>query len=134
MEYRTVKYQFLNQDSTIVAKIDDDDVSRLSCSIENPEYLAGLAEGNTPEPYVPPPAPPVTEVTALQGLLAIDHAGLSVEYTVWANSPLRTFAQKAFINKAQTWKRNDPTLIAAATELGLSDGQLDALFTLASNL
>lgn len=97
-------------------------------------YLIWLSEGNIPEPYVPPPAPPVTEVTALQGLLAIDHAGLSVEYTVWANSPLRTFAQKAFIDKAQTWKRNDPTLIAAATDLGLSDGQLDALFTLASNL
>lgn len=98
------------------------------------EYLVWLAEGNTPEPYVPPPAPPVTEVTALQGLLAIDHAGLSVEYTVWANSPLRTFAQKAFINKAQTWRRDDPTLITAATDIGLSEGQLDALFTLASNL
>ena len=98
------------------------------------EYLIWLSEGNTPEPYVPPPVPPVTEVTALQGLLDIDHAGLSVEYTVWSNSPLRTFAQKAFIDKAQTWKRNDPTLIAAATDIGLSEGQLDALFTLASNL
>lgn len=97
-------------------------------------YLTWLAEGNIPEPYVPPPTPPVTEVTALQGLLAIDHAGLSVEYAVWANSPLRTFAQKAFIDKAQMWKRNDPTLIAAATDIGLSEGQLDALFTLASNL
>lgn len=98
------------------------------------EYLAWLSEGNIPEPYVPPPPEPVTQVTALQGLLAIDHAGLSLEYTLWANSPLRTFAQKAFIDKAQVWKRDDPTLVAAATDLGISSDQLDALFMLASNL
>lgn len=97
-------------------------------------YLTWLAEGNTPEPYVAPAPPSITAVTALQGLLAIDQAGLSLAYTLWADSPLRSFAQKAFINKAQTWKRDDPTLVAAATELGLSEGQLDSLFLLASNL
>lgn len=129
-----MKYQFIDSDSLVVAKIDDDNVSRMSCSVENPEYLTWLAEDNTPEPYVAPLPAPITAVTALQGLLAIDQAGLSLAYTLWADSPLRTFAQKAFINKAQTWKRDDPTLVAAATELGLSEGQLDSLFLLASNL
>lgn len=87
--------------------------------------------------YVPPPPAPVQvpqEVSALQGLLAIDAAGLAEVYEAWAHSPDRTFAQKAFINKAQTWKRSDPTLSAAAADIGLTEANLDALFTAASSL
>ena len=70
--------------------------------------------------------------TPLQGLLAIDRAGLSATYEAWAASPERTFAQRAFVDKAQTWRRNDPTLIEAATDIGLSSAQLDDLFALAA--
>ena len=34
----------------ILARIDDDNVCRLTCTEQNPEYLAWLAEGNTPLP------------------------------------------------------------------------------------
>lgn len=125
-------YQIVSEDGSRVKTVDNGIVT--CTQSDDPRYLTWLSEGNTPEPYVPPPTPPVTAVTALQGLLAIDHAGLSVEYTVWSNSPLRTFAQKAFINKAQTWRRNDRTLNTAAADLGISSEQLDALFVLASNL
>lgn len=67
-------------------------------------------------------------IEALNGLLVLDQAGLSAAYTAWANAPERTFAQRAFINKAMTWRRDDPTLNAAATDLGLSSAQVDALF------
>ena len=33
----------------ILARIDDDGKCRLTCTEQNPEYLAWLAEGNTPE-------------------------------------------------------------------------------------
>lgn len=33
----------------IYAKIDDDGISRQSCTEDNPDYLKWLAEGNTPE-------------------------------------------------------------------------------------
>ena len=34
----------------ILARIDDDNVCRLTCTEQHPEYLAWVAEGNTPLP------------------------------------------------------------------------------------
>lgn len=81
-----------------------------------------------------PPEPPVTipqEITPLQGLLALDAAGVSAAYEAWASGPARTFAERAFINKAQTWRRNDPVLAGAAIALGITEEQLDGLFVMA---
>ena len=86
--------------------------------------------------FVPPPVvipPPIApRVAALQWLLAIDQAGLSTQYDAWVADPARTFAQKAFIAKAVTWRRNDPTLQAAGLALGLTSQQLDELFAAAA--
>lgn len=84
-------------------------------------------------------APPVivvvpTEVPALSGLLAIDAAGLASAYTDWADSMDRTFAERAFIDKATVWRRNDPVLLAGAAALGLTSQNLDDLFVLAAGL
>jgi hypothetical protein len=73
-------------------------------------------------------------ITPLQGLRAIDAAGLSDIYSVWANSQDRTFLERAFIDKAQTWQRNDSVLVAGASAIGLTDDQLDQLFRTASQL
>jgi hypothetical protein len=43
-----MNYKYLTE--TTLAKIDNDGLSRLSCSIENPEFQAWLSEGNTPLP------------------------------------------------------------------------------------
>lgn len=59
---------------TVLAKIDDDGISRMSCSIENLEYLIWLSEGNTPTPADPIPEP--LELTPQQKL---ENAGLSVD-------------------------------------------------------
>lgn len=53
-------YKYLND--SVVAKIDDDGLSRMSCTIENPEYLAWIAEGNTPEPADPVPNPRIEQI------------------------------------------------------------------------
>ena len=79
----------------------------------------------------PPPSVPQS-ITALQGLKAIDHFGLASQYDAWANDPARTFLQLAFINKAQTWERDDETLISAATSFGLTSDQVDSMFVWAA--
>lgn len=67
-------YQFIDSTNTVVAKIDDDGISRMSCTINNPDYLVWLSEGNTPEPADPIPEP--LELTPQQKL---ENAGLSVD-------------------------------------------------------
>ncbi|MBF57744.1 MAG: hypothetical protein CME80_08500 [Halomonas sp.] len=82
----------------------------------------------------PPPTQVPDSVPALNALLALDGAGLSDAYNEWANDPARTFAEQAFINKAQNWRRDDPTLNAAGDALGLSEEQKDQLFIAADQL
>lgn len=78
-----------------------------------------------PGPLAPLPA---TEITAIQGLKAIDHFGLSAEYELWAADPARTFLERTFINREPIWRRDDATLNAAAIHLGLTAAQVDAMF------
>lgn len=84
----------------------------------------------------PAPSGPVVPdaVEPLQGLLALDAFGMAAAYETWAASPDRTFAERAFINRAQTWRRNDPILQGAAEVLGLTAEQLDAVFIKAATL
>jgi len=39
-----------NEDGTIFARIDDDGLCRVTCTAQNPEFKAWVAEGNTPLP------------------------------------------------------------------------------------
>ena len=106
--------------------------------VDYPFSVIGQYEISEDDSLAPPPpvAPePVPEsVTALQGLLVLDQFGMAAAYEAWANAPERTFAQRAFINKAQTWKRDDPTLTQAAADMGLTPEQLDTMFREAAKL
>lgn len=84
----------------------------------------------------PAPPPPVVpqSIEPLQGLLALDAAGLADDYEAWATDPARTFAEKAFIQRAQVWRRDDPLLCAAIAALGMTPAQGDDLFIWAATL
>ena len=97
------------------------------------EYLEWLAEGNEPEPYVAPPAPPVTQVTAYQAKIQLSRSGLydSVVTTVnTSDNPELKIAWEV----ATTFERNSQFILALQPELGLTDAQVDDLFQQASQI
>ena len=101
--------------------------------VDGPGEWRCYSPGEIVRPVVPENPVP-QQVDALQGLKAIDQAGLSAAYEAWASDPGRTFLEKAFIAREQRWRRDDPTLLAGAAALGLTGEQLDQLFVLAATL
>jgi len=73
-------------------------------------------------------------VTPLQGLLALEAAGLAEVYSAWSSDAARSFSQRAFIDRATLWRRDSETIAAAAADLGITSTELDALFVLAATL
>jgi hypothetical protein len=66
---------------------------------------------------------------------AIAAAGLAQAFLTWKASldPLHDFEAIAFLDKAQSWRADNPILITALETLGVAD-QKDALFELAASL
>lgn len=74
------------------------------------------------------------EVSAFQAHAAIARSGLydPVEALMWhEDTPLET---KLAWNKAQSFKRLSPTVLAMSAALGLTDKQIDELFALAATI
>ena len=74
-------------------------------------------------------------ISALQGMRAIKAAGLVPAFLAWKATldPVEDFETLAFLDKAQTWVWDDPTLNTALAQLGMQE-QKAALFTLAGTL
>lgn len=91
----------------------------------------GISVDTDTTPVSPPTTQPVFRVPALSALLALDAAGIAPYYSAWAASPERSFAERAFIDKATHWRSDDAVLHSAAAALGITDDQLTQLFLLA---
>ena len=96
-------------------------------------YLAWLAEGNTPLPYVPPPPPIPAQVpmwavrTVLQNDGLFDQAQALIEAST-DNALKNVWEYGNFAD------RNSNAIAALATALGLTEQQVDQMFIDANNL
>lgn len=93
-------------------------------------YLKWLEEGNTPEPYVEPPPPPVTQVTMRQMRLEL----LSRDLLTQVDSAVAQAGQAAQIEweYASTVERDNALVPAIQQVLGYDEVQVDDLFKEAS--
>lgn len=100
-------------------------------------YEAWLGAGNTPEP-APVLVPGVPQVvTARQAWQALILAGLidQVQPAIDAvPDPVQRRLLDAEWNKSQEFHRTRPTLIALAAAIGMTEADLDNLFTQAAQL
>lgn len=109
------------------ASIPDDPANR-----DRVDYVAWIAAGNVPDPYVPPPAPVPQTVSRMQALVALRRAGLLSAVQTWVDS--QDAETQLIWTNAPDFSRNSTLLGNAATALGLTSDQVDALFVTAASI
>lgn len=135
------KVKYTDLTSTQV-KITLDDGREMVAGVKGATWLhtvlrEWLQNGGIVEPYAPPPAPTVTSVTPRQAKLALLSAGLldDVEAAIDAIAdPATKRAAQIEWEYAQEIKRDWPLLVQLATSMGMTESDLDELFTQAALL
>ena len=113
-------YQFTSAESTVVAVIDEDGISRMSM------LASALPEGVDVLPYVAPP-PVVPQVLAMRQakLVLLRHGMLDEVNNAVSRADEETRIEWEYATEV---RRDWPTLAVMAAALNLDDKLLDALF------
>jgi len=96
-------------------------------------YQEWLAEGNTPNPYVPPPPPVPFQVPMWAVRTVLQNDGLFDQAQALINET-SDVALKNVWEYGNFADRNSRAINVLAIELGLTDAQVDQMFIDANNL
>jgi hypothetical protein len=121
-------------DPQTYARVDGDGVIRVTCGESHPDLQAWIAAGNTPQEPDPVPVVIPQTVSMAQARLALIGAGLFSTIDAGLKAlpePQRTTALTAW-EYAPTVSRNGALVTTLAGQFGLTEAQLDALFTAAA--
>jgi len=121
----------LNEDGMFAHLVGTNEIHNTSSS---QKYLEWLAEGNTPDPYVPPPPSIPASVTRFQALAVLAAGGYLDTVRTYIATLDQNNVQRLAWENAADWERSSPTLNALAAMLGLSDAQVDELFVAAAKV
>lgn len=127
-------YRLTDSPSIIVRIADGAHIPADPDNTDYQAYLAWLDAGNKPEPYQPPPEPAPQSVTRFQARAALHLAGLLPQVEALMGDPATDPLARIAWQDAQEFRRQSPTVLAMAQALGLSEQQLDQLFTTAASL
>lgn len=108
------------------------------------EYLEWLSQGNTPDPYVPPPPPVPQSITRRQCAIQLREMQLitpqeALSMTKYGDVPAmvsQIFAQMSATDKinaetdfaADTYLRSNPLLVSIMTQSGHTEAEIDQFF------
>lgn len=123
----------LNESGSSAQKYVDGQATGEWCNTQsNAEYLAWLAEGNTPNPYVPPsPVPQQVPMWAVRSVLKTNNLFDQAQTAINASTNENLKLVWEYGNFAD---RNSPSIAELATALGLTDAQVDQMFIDANNI
>lgn len=88
-------------------------------------YVAGVF---SELPDYPRPVSVPHFVDPLTAIALLDSMGLGAAYESYRDSPQRTLLERETLLRAKVWERSNPTLIAAATAMGITSEQFNQMF------
>ena len=111
--------------TTIILRDDGAHIPADPMNRDYAEYLTWVAEGNTPAPYVAPPAAPLT-ATPYQFRAGLTAAGIRSQVDSMVSNGSQNI--KDAYEYAALFSESDPIIIQIGTELNLTEAQIHNIF------